>query len=257
MNNMPRGRKRLFDDINQGGTKMLISNQDADEATRLCCICKKTDDNLQMIQCDTCFVRYHFSCASLSEEEGESLDIWICPKCAKDAEISASTDDYFDFEGRVTPKDGWGKAFILPNFILGLATQKAKTRQELLKGYNLFKEEKVIHLSSNKSGAYLFFRSMCRAAMKNQSYTVTICFSENGEQLEWLHCTCPAGITGDCKHCLATLFLMEDYYLQGLNEIPDSKTCTEKLQSWSFRNPKSRDPILVRTITFIKHDPAQ
>jgi hypothetical protein len=42
---------------------------------------------------------------------------------------------------------------------------------------------------------------------------------------------------------------------QGLENIPDVKTCTDKLQMWHVRKPTSDEPLLFSDIKFVRHDP--
>ena len=73
--------------------------------------------------------------------------------------------------------------------------------------------------------------------------------------LKWFTCLCPAGNNGRCKHVVATVYFVIDLFRQGVKQIPDIHTCTDKIQIWHARKPLTKEPLLFSDINFVKHDP--
>ncbi|XP_045186454.2 uncharacterized protein LOC123544443 [Mercenaria mercenaria] len=46
-------------------------------------------------------------------------------------------------------------------------------------------------------------------------------------------CACVAGCGEACSHIAAILFAVEDFVAQGLNQLPDDKSCTDILCQWN------------------------
>ncbi|XP_041368074.1 uncharacterized protein LOC121382615 [Gigantopelta aegis] len=51
-----------------------------------------------------------------------------------------------------------------------------------------------------------------------------------------------------CNHVAALLFALEDYVAQGLNSIPEGKTCTDKLQRWNQPAKRHVEPKTINKI---------
>lgn len=100
-------------------------------------------------------------------------------------------------------------------------------------------------------------RSVCQVAMMKHSYNVYVRFKDGGQKLKWATLPCPAGIDGQCKHIVATLYSIIDLHHQDVSTIPDVKTCTDKLQMWHVRKPVTDESLLFSDITFVKHDPGK
>jgi hypothetical protein len=57
----------------------------ADEANLpIYCVCRGMDDGSYMIACDWCEEWFHGRCVGVTEEEGEDIDLYKCPKCRSD-----------------------------------------------------------------------------------------------------------------------------------------------------------------------------
>ncbi|XP_064604322.1 uncharacterized protein LOC135469697 [Liolophura sinensis] len=207
-----------------------------------------------MIQCDFCDEWFHPACVDLEEGEVNAVGRWYCPPCTDvmAQNPSLSRKGFLGFQGRVAPKEGWGEEFLLED--IDESVIQVETKRHCVEGWNLFREGRVTGLSSNKNGNYVYFRSQCQASMRQLSYNVFICF-KGSRRLKWSTCSCPAGIDGQCKHLVATLYCLIDLYRLGINKIPDAKTCTQKLQMWHVRKPVTDEPLLFSDINFVKHDP--
>lgn len=58
--------------------KVVAYCQSHMESHRLFCICRSTNNNKQMVQCDSCYEWYHFSCIKRKNVKDES---YICDSC--------------------------------------------------------------------------------------------------------------------------------------------------------------------------------
>ncbi|XP_064597894.1 uncharacterized protein LOC135464397 [Liolophura sinensis] len=245
--NCKRKKQTVAEDISDAKTRK--------EDTRLYCLCKQLDDpDRTMIQCDFCDEWFHPACVDLEEGEVNDVGRWYCPPCTDvmAQNPSLSRKGFLGFQGRVAPKEGWGEEFLLED--IDESVIQVETKRHRVEGWNLFREGRVTRLSSNKNGNYVYFRSQCQASMRQLSYNVFICF-KGSRRLKWSTCSCPAGIDGQCKHLVATLYCLIDLYRLGINKIPDAKTCTQKLQMWHVRKPVTDEPLLFSDINFVKHDP--
>ena len=73
---------------------------------------------------------------------------------------------------------------------------------------------------------------------KDRVYTVTIVMQESNCSVATAYCTCTAGLSGCCNHITGTLYCLEDYIHQGLQD-DERKGCTEHLQKWN--QPRKQD----------------
>ena len=53
---------------------------------------------------------------------------------------------------------------------------------------------------------------------KDCVYHVNIVVGESPCSINTAYCTCPAGLSGCCNHVIATLYCLEDYIHQGLQD---------------------------------------
>ena len=74
---------------------------------------------------------------------------------------------------------------------------------------------------------------------KDRVYAVTIVIQESNCSVSTAYCTCTAGLSGCCNHVTGTLYCLEDYIHQGLQD-DERKGCTERLQKWN--QPRKQDP---------------
>ena len=54
---------------------------------------------------------------------------------------------------------------------------------------------------------------------------------------------------------MATVYFVIDFLWQGVKQIPDIQTCTDKIQMWHVRKPLNDEPLLFSDINFVKHNP--
>ena len=73
---------------------------------------------------------------------------------------------------------------------------------------------------------------------KDRVYSVTIVIQELRCSVTTAYCTCTAGLSGCCNHITGTLYCLEDYIHQGLQDN-ERKGCTERLQKWN--QPRKQD----------------
>ncbi|XP_033725418.1 uncharacterized protein LOC117345238 [Pecten maximus] len=232
-------------------------NQSASTDRTLHCVCKTPEDPEKiMVRCDLCDDWFHPSCVNLDEEEAKNIAKWFCPGCCELMKINPliSKKGLLSFQGRVAPTTGWGEDFPIED-IDESVLDFVKTKRHRVEGWTLFREGKITGLSSTTTGNLIYFRGQCQAAMKQKTYNIYMCLKHGGTKLKWGTCSCPAGIDGQCKHLVATLFCLIDFHRQDVKTMPDVKTCTDKLQLWHVRKPTSDEPLLFRDINFVKHDP--
>ncbi|KAK3108400.1 hypothetical protein FSP39_007216 [Pinctada imbricata] len=244
--------KRKIDD-SEATTDGASSND-----RRLYCLCKTLEDpNKLMIQCDLCDDWFHPVCVSLDDEEARNISKWFCPGCFDVMKLNPTIQRkrLLGFQGRSAPTTGWSDKFPITDIDERVIVDNVKTKRHKVEGWTLFREGKVVSLSSNTVSDYIYFRAQCQAAMRQQTYSIYVCFKEQGAKLKWGTCSCPAGIDGQCKHLVATLYSIIDLHRQDVSCIPEVQTCTEKLQMWHVRKPTSDEPLLFSDINFVKHDP--
>ena len=73
---------------------------------------------------------------------------------------------------------------------------------------------------------------------KDRTYSVRIVICESTCSVATSYYTCTAGLCGCCNHVTGTLYCLEDYIDQGLQE-DERKGCTECLQKWNL--PRKQD----------------
>ena len=104
------------------------------------------------------------------------------------------------------------------------------------KGYRFFKDGHVQDLKCHPMPHMSDFdcvASTVLPSMKRDSvYHVNIVVQKSPCLVNTAYCTCPAGLSGCCNHVIATLYSMEDYIHQGLQD-EEKKGCTERLQVWN------------------------
>src|SRR5437763_487056 len=61
--------------------KLLLSNVLL-RKVKLYCICRSTDGESFMIECDNCDEWFHGDCVSISREESQMVDKYYCPNCS-------------------------------------------------------------------------------------------------------------------------------------------------------------------------------
>ncbi|PKC11991.1 PHD-domain-containing protein [Rhizophagus irregularis] len=49
---------------------------------QLYCICRSSDGESFMIECDNCDEWYHGACVNITREESQLVDKYYCPNCA-------------------------------------------------------------------------------------------------------------------------------------------------------------------------------
>ena len=61
--------------------KESCKNGAEESSVPIYCVCKGVDDGSFMISCDWCEEWFHGRCVGVTEEEGEEIDLYKCPKC--------------------------------------------------------------------------------------------------------------------------------------------------------------------------------
>lgn len=59
------------------------------------CVCKSTNDQGFMIECDACKDWFHGRCVNMSEKKSRSLKTWLCPSCCPQPGLFSPNDDRF------------------------------------------------------------------------------------------------------------------------------------------------------------------
>ena len=65
--------------------------------------------------------------------------------------------------------------------------QNVRTKRHKDEGYNLFREDRVKSLSSNKAGLYIYFRSLCSPKMKYLFSRLYLCFKYGRKTIEMVN----------------------------------------------------------------------
>ena len=86
-----------------------------------------------------------------------------------------------------------------------------------------------------------FVKAECWASQKksskyNQKLLLTGTVEEYGVKVEHAHCTCPAGIAGDCQHVVVCLSTMEKCKEMNITtSFPPPESCTSLQCAWGPR----------------------
>ena len=86
---------------------------------------------------------------------------------------------------------------------------------------------------------------------KDRVYAVTIVMQESTCSVATAYCTCTAGLSGCCNHVTDTLYCLEDYIHQGLQQ-DERKGCTERLQMWNQPRKQNVDARPTDEVTLTK-----
>ena len=112
------------------------------------------------------------------------------------------------------------------------------------KGYRFFQDGHVqdvkCHPLPHKPNFVYVASTVLPSMKKDCVYHVNIVVGESPCSINTAYCTCPAGLSGCCNHVIATLYCLEDYIHQGLQD-EEKKGCTERLQVWN--QPRLRNVI--------------
>ena len=105
------------------------------------------------------------------------------------------------------------------------------------------------------SPSQYFVKAECWASQKksskyNQKLLLTGTVEEYGVKVEHAHCTCPAGIAGDCQHVVACLSTMEKCKeVNTTTSFPPPESCTSLQCAWGPRqrsiNPQALQEVVV------------
>ena len=78
----------------------------------------------------------------------------------------------------------------------------------------------VRHHPITANSSYCYFKSKCRASMKNTIYSVTVCINRDIGSVQSAYCTCPAGKSEVCCHSGALM-----YHLVNIRNACTSRGC--------------------------------
>ncbi|XP_033730700.1 uncharacterized protein LOC117320144 [Pecten maximus] len=96
-------------------------------------------------------------------------------------------------------------------------------------------------------------KAQVMASMARKHYTVFTCISSSSGLVLGGSCECVAGKGEACNHVAAVLFALDDFVSEGLNNVPDDVTCTDRLKQW---NKPSERVVQAKTVADIKvHKP--
>ncbi|KAF4527683.1 hypothetical protein B566_EDAN012649 [Ephemera danica] len=159
-------------------------------------------------------------------------------------------------ESHSVPSEGWGNVMQNIDFNEYVISSDIKSQRNRRDGYTLFIEQNVWAVQSNRRNNLVYFKSVCAPAMKTDAYNVLVCLvvDKNKTTKLWARCDCPAGVDGECKHVVATLFKLHSLYLTGADEN-DSESlpaCTSRLQMWHVKRAPTDEPLFFTDINFSK-----
>ena len=121
----------------------------------------------------------------------------------------------------------------------GIMTEYTRT---LEKAYRFFQDGHIqdvkFHPMTNLEDFICITAKVLPSMRKDRVYAVTIVMQESTCSVTTACCTCTAGLSGCCNHVTGTLYCLEDYIHQGLQD-DERKGCTERLQKWN--RPRKQD----------------
>ena len=132
-------------------------------------------------------------------------------------------------------------------------------------GWIMFRENHVrcLEVSSpaTQVSSVFFIRAVVQASFRLRvAYKVVLVALptvENVCEIPAMRCTCPAGVSGACKHCLATLYRLWDLQQQGCLLVPPDKSTTDVPAYWMSSSLGEEEhgapPLLWNDLVFVKH----
>ena len=107
-----------------------------------------------------------------------------------------------------------------------------------------------LHENSN-----LCIRAKCLPEMrKDRVYLLEMILDESSYDVLNARCGCAAGMgpKASCKHIAALCYALEEF--SRLRQVPDYRTCTDKLQSWNQPRPRKLQAIPVESLRQRTHE---
>ena len=118
------------------------------------------------------------------------------------------------------------------------ADDRKKNSFKSLKGYGYFSSGWVVNVwmasPDEQLPNYVYVRGHVYQSYPSRTaspYIVFVCMSREGEIYKG-KCGCAAGLGESCSHVAALLHFVLDAIEKKVDEIPESRTCTDKLMSW-------------------------
>ena len=113
---------------------------------------------------------------------------------------------------------------------------KTEYTRTLDKAYKFYRKSYVQDVKSHPmlhEPDFVFVASTVLLSMKkDRIYYVKVILHQLSFLVKAAYCTCPAGLSGCCNHVTGTLYCLEDYIYQDLQE-EERKGCTDRLQVWN------------------------
>ncbi|XP_028518946.1 uncharacterized protein LOC110252192 [Exaiptasia diaphana] len=128
-------------------------------------------------------------------------------------------------------------------------------RYKTLRSYRLWKEDHINSLQYNDFKPDLaLVRCLSLASYEKQGteYRTFVVITKHTKKIVYGHCHCVAGLGEACTHVAGFLFAIEEFVSEGLTELPDDLSCTEKLCKWIVPKGPKDGPQLVQDIQFSK-----
>lgn len=126
-------------------------------------------------------------------------------------------------------------------------------RYKTLRSYRLLKEDHINSLQYHDfKPSIALVRCLSLASFEKQGteYKTFVAISKETKTILYGHCHCVAGLGEACTHVAGLLFAIEEFVSEGLTELPDDLTCTEKLCKWIVPKGPKDGPQFARDISF-------
>ncbi|KAF4514112.1 UNVERIFIED_CONTAM: hypothetical protein B566_EDAN019091 [Ephemera danica] len=137
-----------------------------------------------------------------------------------------------------------------------VVSSNIKSTRNKRDGYTLFVEHNIWALQSNVQHKFVYFKCVCAPAMKPDAYNILVCLVVDKKKptILWTSCDCPAGVDGECKHVVATLFKIHSLYLIGAEEIDTESlpACTSRLQMWHVKRSATDEALFFTDLNYTK-----
>ncbi|KAK3703601.1 hypothetical protein QZH41_019155 [Actinostola sp. cb2023] len=129
-------------------------------------------------------------------------------------------------------------------------------RYKTLRSYRLWKEDHINSLQYHDfvpSIALVRCLSLASFEKQGTEYKTFVAISKETRKILYGHCHCVAGLGEACTHVAGLLFAIEEFVSEGLTELPDDLTCTEKLCKWIVPKGPKDGPQLNRVSLAIEN----
>ena len=141
-----------------------------------------------------------------------------------------------EFNSRIVPKDF--NIVVICDFLTKILVKmedelvESGSDRPSVKGRNMYHSVMVNKAEVSVTEELLFFRAEIGASMMNEMRLTFVAIDKENGKIFLSRCNCKQNVGGQCTHVAILLYLIEDFQLNGPENLKIYESCTSKSQSW-------------------------